>query len=237
MISENSRVMLQIDKLRSGYGESQIISDLSIDLRQSESLAVIAKNGMGKTTLFKTIMGLIKPSSGFIRLNGMDITNTRTFERARLGIGYVPQGRLLFSELTVRENLQTGLETRRARNIPDLVFELFPVLSEMMNRKAGNLSGGQQQMVAIGRALATEPTLLILDEPTEGLQPSVIKEIAQALLQLKMKSQCTVLVSEQVLSFATAIADRMVVIERGAVVFESGKEARDIEAVKGFLTV
>jgi len=229
--------MLQVAGLRSGYGESQVVSDVSFQVRENESVAVIGKNGMGKSTLFRTIMGLIRPTGGSIEFQGRDITSINTFERARLGIGYVPQGRLLFPQLTVAENLRTGLETARIREVPDIVFELFPVLAEMGNRRAGDLSGGQQQMVAIGRALATGPSLLILDEPTEGIQPSIIKEIAQALILLKSKTSCTVLLSEQVVSFATAVADRMIVLERGAVVFESGKGARDIEAVKGFLTV
>lgn len=229
--------MLEVVGLRSGYGESQVVSDVSFHVLENESVAVIGKNGMGKSTLFRTIMGLIRPTGGSIEFQGRDITSMNTFERARLGIGYVPQGRLLFPELTVAENLRTGLETARLKTIPDLVFELFPVLAEMGNRRAGNLSGGQQQMVAIGRALATGPSLLILDEPTEGIQPSIIKEIAQALILLKSKTSCTVLLSEQVVSFATAVADRMIVLERGAVVFESGKGARDIEAVKSFLTV
>lgn len=229
--------MLDVNGLRSGYGESQVITDVSLQVNRDESVAVIGKNGMGKTTLFKTIMGLIRPSAGSIRFQSADITFSGTFERARLGIGYVPQGRMLFPQLSVEENLKTGLETLRLKTIPDLVYELFPVLHEMKGRKAGNLSGGQQQMVAIGRALSTGPSLLILDEPTEGLQPSIIKEIAQALIQLKSKATCSVLVSEQVLSFATAVADRMVVLERGAVVFESGSDARDIESVKSYLTI
>lgn len=229
--------MLDVNGLRSGYGESQVITDVSLQVNRDESVAVIGKNGMGKTTLFKTIMGLIRPSAGSVRFQSADITFSGTFERARLGIGYVPQGRMLFPQLSVEENLKTGLETLRLKTIPDLVYELFPVLHEMKGRKAGNLSGGQQQMVAIGRALSTGPSLLILDEPTEGLQPSIIKEIAQALIQLKSKATCSVLVSEQVLSFATAVADRMVVLERGAVVFESGSDARDIESVKSYLTI
>jgi urea transport system ATP-binding protein len=168
---------------------------------------------------------------------GQDITRIPVFERARMGLGYVPQGRLLFSQLTVEENLMTALQTGRLKKIPDLVYELFPVLSEMKNRKAGNLSGGQQQMVAIGRALTAGPVLLILDEPTEGIQPSIIKEIAAALVKLQQATDCTVLLSEQVLSFAASVADRLVVLERGAVVHSCGKGAEDVDAVKAFLTI
>jgi urea transport system ATP-binding protein len=154
-----------------------------------------------------------------------------------MGMGYVPQGRLLFSQLTVEENLLSSLNTGRLKKIPDLVYELFPVLSQMKDRKAGNLSGGQQQMVAIGRALTAGPSLLILDEPTEGIQPSIIKEIAAALIKLQQATDCTVLLSEQVLSFAVSVADRLVVLERGAVVHSCGKGAGDVDAVKAFLTI
>ena len=192
---------------------------------------------MSKSTFFKTLVGLLPAHSGRIEFMGQDITRMPVFERARMGLGYVPQGRLLFSQLTVEENLMTALQTGRLKKIPDLVYELFPVLSEMKNRKAGNLSGGQQQMVAIGRALTAGPVLLILDEPTEGIQPSIIKEIAAALVKLQQATDCTVLLSEQVLSFAASVADRLVVLERGAVVHSCGKGAEDVDAVKAFLTI
>jgi urea transport system ATP-binding protein len=192
---------------------------------------------MGKTTLLKAIVGLLPCAAGRIEFDGVDITRLPAFERARMGVAFVPQGRLLFPQLTVEENLVAGLESRRLARVPDLVFELFPLLAQMRGRKAGNLSGGQQQMVAIGRALATGPRLLILDEPTEGLQPSLITEIAQALGSLKRATGFAMLVSEQVLSFATAVSDRMLVLERGTLVKETGTDARDVEAVKAFLTV
>ncbi len=229
--------MLKVDSLKVGYGESVVIPGVSLSVNDRESVGIVGRNGMGKTTLLKAIVGLLPASSGRIEFDGVDITKLPTFERIRLGIGFVPQGRLLFPQLTVEENLLTGLESRRIKSVPDLVYELFPVLRDMRARKAGNLSGGQQQMVAIGRALATGPRLLILDEPTEGIQPSLIKEIGVALGELKRATGCATLVSEQVLSFATAVSDRMLVLERGAVVKETGTDARDVEAVKAFLTV
>jgi urea transport system ATP-binding protein len=192
---------------------------------------------MSKSTFFKTLMGLLPVHSGRIEFMGKDITRLPVFERARMGMAYVPQGRLLFSQLTVEENLLSSLNTGRLQKIPDLVYELFPVLSQMKERKAGNLSGGQQQMVAIGRALTAGPTLLILDEPTEGIQPSIIKEIATALIKLQQATDCTVLLSEQVLSFAVSVADRLVVLERGAIVHSCGKDAGEVDAVKAFLTI
>ena len=229
--------MLKVDSLEVGYGESVVIPGVSLSVGERDAVGVIGRNGMGKTTLLKAIVGLLPASAGRIEFGGVDITRLPTYERVRLGIGFVPQGRLLFPQLTVEENLLTGLESRRIDGVPGLVFELFPVLREMRARKAGNLSGGQQQMVAIGRALATGPRLLILDEPTEGLQPSRIKEIGVALVELRRATGCAMLVTEQVLSFATAVSDRMIVLERGTVVKETGTDARDVEAVKAFLTV
>ncbi len=229
--------MLKVDSLEVGYGESVVIRGVSLSVGERDAVGVIGRNGMGKTTLLKAIVGLLPASAGRIEFGGVDITRLPTYERVRLGIGFVPQGRLLFPQLTVEENLLTGLESRRIDGVPGLVFELFPVLREMRTRKAGNLSGGQQQMVAIGRALATGPRLLILDEPTEGLQPSLIKEIGVALVELRRATGCAMLVTEQVLSFATAVSDRMIVLERGTVVKETGTDARDVEAVKAFLTV
>jgi len=229
--------LLKVDSLEVGYGESVVIRGVSLSVGERDAVGVIGRNGMGKTTLLKAIVGLLPASAGRIEFGGVDITRLPTYERVRLGIGFVPQGRLLFPQLTVEENLLTGLESRRIDGVPGLVFELFPVLREMRARKAGNLSGGQQQMVAIGRALATGPRLLILDEPTEGLQPSLIKEIGVALVELRRATGCAMLVTEQVLSFATAVSDRMIVLERGTVVKETGTDARDVEAVKAFLTV
>lgn len=229
--------LLKTTDLMAGYGQSIVLQGVSFEMKADEAVAVVGKNGMSKSTFFKTLVGLLPAHSGRIEFMGQDITRMPVFERARMGLGYVPQGRLLFAQLTVEENLMTALQTGRLKKIPDLVYELFPVLSEMKNRKAGDLSGGQQQMVAIGRALTAGPVLLILDEPTEGIQPSIIKEIAAALVKLQQATDCTVLLSEQVLSFATSVADRLVVLERGAVVHSCGKGAEDVDAVKAFLTI
>ena len=158
--------LLKTSDLMAGYGQSIVLQGVSFEMKADEAVAVVGKNGMSKSTFFKTLVGLLPAHSGRIEFMGQDITRMPVFERARMGLGYVPQGRLLFSQLTVEENLMTALQTGRLKKIPDLVYELFPVLSEMKNRKAGNLSGGQQQMVAIGRALTAGPVLLILDEPT-----------------------------------------------------------------------
>jgi urea transport system ATP-binding protein len=229
--------LLQTTDLMAGYGQSIVLHGVSFAMKSHEAVAVVGKNGMSKSTFFKTLVGLLPVHSGRIEFMGQDITHMPVFERARLGMGYVPQGRLLFGQLTVEENLLTSLNTGRLKKIPDLVYDLFPVLSQMKDRKAGNLSGGQQQMVAIGRALTAGPSLLILDEPTEGIQPSIIKEIATSLIKLQQSTDCTVLLSEQVLSFAVNVADRLVVLERGAIVHTCGKEAEDVDAVKAFLTI
>ena len=197
----------------------------------------MGRNGMGKTTLFKALMGVLPTRSGTVTIDGKDITKDESFRRVAKGIAYVPQGRMIFPTLTVTENIQTGLENSKTRRIPDEIYTLFPVLFDMRNRKGGNLSGGQQQQLAIARALVTEPKVLLLDEPTEGIQPSIIKDIAKALNEIRKLKGITIVVSEQVLSFAMDVADRIFVIEGGRLVHESPRSAIDTDRIKQFLSV
>jgi len=229
--------MFEIRGLRSGYGQSEVIKDLDVSVKSNETLAIMGRNGMGKTTLFKTLMGLIQSSGGTVQLDGEDLSRLSTNRRVARGLGYVPQGRMIFPELTVLENISTGLETVKRKRIPDEIFELFPVLREMGQRKGGNLSGGQQQQLAIARALVSNPKVLLLDEPTEGIQPSIIKEIAKTLNEIGRSRDITIVVSEQILSFTMEIADRLLVIESGRIVHETARAECDEAEVSRYLSV
>jgi urea transport system ATP-binding protein len=192
---------------------------------------------MGKTTLFKSLMGLLPAKGGSIHVAGQDVTRDESYRRVAKGIAYVPQGRMIFPTLTVEENIQTGLENARSQRIPDDIYALFPVLFEMRRRKGGNISGGQQQQLAIARALVTDPKVLLLDEPTEGIQPSIIKDIAKALNEIRKLREITIVVSEQVLSFALDVADRLFVIEGGRLVHETSRADTDAARIKQYLSV
>jgi len=228
--------LLKVDSVRVCYGESEVIQSLSLAVASREIVAVMGLNGMGKTTLMKALIGLLSVSSGSIVVDGQDLTTAPPFARVSSGLAYVPQGRLLFSTLTVEENIQTGLPASE-KTIPTELYDLFPVLRDMRNRRAGNLSGGQQQQVAIARALASRPKVLLLDEPTEGLQPSIIKEMAVQLRRIRDERGLAIVVSEQVLTFALAVADRLVVMVRGGVVHESRCADLSEEAVARFLAI
>ena len=229
--------MLSISHLSVGYGESLVIRDMSFELNAGSATAIVGRNGMGKSTLLKAIVGMIPANTGSIKLDNTELFGLQSFKRVQAGIAYVPQGRMIFSQLTVEENILSGLETQRYKDIPEFVYEFFPVLREMKNRKGGNLSGGQQQQLAIARALASKPQVLILDEPTEGIQPSIIKEIAQSLNLLRKELGIAILVSEQVLSFAMEVADQLLVIDRGQIVRAKAKNEVDVNEVRSFLTV
>lgn len=229
--------MLSISHLSVGYGESLVIRDMSFELKTGSATAIVGRNGMGKSTLLKAIVGMIPANTGSIKLDNTELFGLQSFKRVQAGIAYVPQGRMIFSQLTVEENILSGLETQRYKDIPEFVYEFFPVLREMKNRKGGNLSGGQQQQLAIARALASKPQVLILDEPTEGIQPSIIKEIAQSLNLLRKELGIAILVSEQVLSFAMEVADQLLVIDRGQIVRAKAKNEVDVNEVRSFLTV
>ncbi|MDP3253337.1 MAG: urea ABC transporter ATP-binding subunit UrtE [Hydrogenophaga sp.] len=229
--------MLEISKLNVGYGESHVIHDVSFTVGQQESIAVMGRNGMGKTTLLKSLIGLLPTRSGAIRLAGNDLAGQPSYRRVERGLAFVPQGRMVFPFLTVEQNILTGSEHSGHRQVPDYIYKFFPVLKDMKHRKGGNLSGGQQQMLAIARALISDPKVLILDEPTEGIQPSIIKEIAQTLNVLRRERGFAVVVSEQVLSFALDMSDRFLVIDRGRIVHEELRANLNQEKVKSFLTV
>ena len=228
-------VALQVEGLNQYYGGSHILRDLSITARRGEVTVVLGRNGVGKTTLLKTLMGVVPARSGSVRIgasdgagNGassgerditQDITQAKPFDRVRAGMGYVPQGREIFARLTVEENLRMGLATRGGKaSIPAELFELFPVLDQMRQRRGGDLSGGQQQQLAIARALAAAPTLLLLDEPTEGIQPSIIKDIGRVIRMLADSKNMAIVLVEQYYDFAAELADEYLVMERGEVV-------------------
>ena len=210
--------LLRIDGIQQYYGSSHILRDVSFSARRGEVTVVLGRNGVGKTTLLRSLMGLVPIKSGRMTVDGVEMSAANPYERAKLGLGYVPQGREIFPRLTVQENLLMGLANKSAATpIPSELFELFPVLQQMLHRRGGDLSGGQQQL-AIARALASQPKVLILDEPTEGIQPSIIKDIGRVIRMLADRGEMAIVLVEQYYDFAEALADRFVVIERGEVV-------------------
>lgn len=229
--------MLSIENLLVAYGETLILRDVSMEVKPGEVTCLMGRNGVGKTTLLKSIMGLLKPRQGRIVFEGRDLTHATPDRRARTGIGYVPQGREIFPQLTVLENLQVGMlaNPRKPRKVPEYVFEYFPALTSLLDRRGGFLSGGQQQQLAIARVLVAEPKLVILDEPTEGIQPNVISLIGQVLKTLKSSGQFAVLLVEQYLEFALTLADSYYVMEKGAIVLKGRASELDKEAVKPYL--
>jgi urea transport system ATP-binding protein len=229
--------MLEVSGLHVSYGQSEVIHGVNITARKNETLAIMGRNGMGKTTLFKSLIGVLPTTGGSIKVDGEEVAGTESFQRVANGIAYVPQGRMIFPSLTVQENIETGMEVSRLKRIPDEIFALFPVLHEMRHRKGGNLSGGQQQQLAIARALVTNPKVLLLDEPTEGIQPSIIKDIANILNEIRKLRDITIIVSEQVLSFTMAIADRIIVIDKGTFIHEDLRENVDTDKISKYLSV
>ncbi|XUO86810.1 urea ABC transporter ATP-binding subunit UrtE [Halomonas sp. KM072] len=235
--------MLTVDKLNQFYGESHTLWDLDLDVPAGQCTCVMGRNGVGKTTLMKAIMGEVAVKSGQLRYQGNDgeieLTKKAVEARSRLGIGFVPQGRQIFPLLTVEENLRTGLAARGdgLKKIPERIYELFPVLKEMKHRRGGDLSGGQQQQLAIGRALVIEPKLLILDEPGEGIQPNIVAQIGQVIRQLIKEDGLTVLLVEQKLPFARKYADRFVIMDRGRPVAKGDISELSNELIKQHLTV
>lgn len=229
--------MLEIENLQVSYGQSKVIQGVSFNAAKNETLAIMGRNGMGKTTLFKALMGILPGKADKVLVDGKDINGFESYKRVANGIAYVPQGRMIFPAMTVQENIETGLENARDRYIPEDIYALFPVLYDMKKRKGGNLSGGQQQQLAIARALVTNPKVLLLDEPTEGIQPSIIKDIAKVLNEIRKMREITIIVSEQVLSFTMEIADRIIVIERGAFIHEDKRGDVDAAKIKKYLSV
>lgn len=219
------------------YGQSEVINKLNMDIASNEIVAIIGRNGMGKTTLMKSLIGMIPSRSGRITLDNMELSALRSHARVKNGMAFVPQGRMIFSTMTVRENIETGLTTAENKKIPARLYDLFPVLREMKSRRGGNLSGGQQQQLAIARALASQPRILLLDEPTEGIQPSIIRDMARTLRRIRDEHKLSIIVTEQVLSFALDIADRILVMEKGAIIHEEPRATVDQEKIAAFLSV
>ncbi|BAL26868.1 urea ABC transporter ATP-binding subunit UrtE [Azoarcus sp. KH32C] len=230
--------MLKVDNLNQYYGGSHILRGLSFEVPLGKVTTLLGRNGVGKTTLLKTLMGLVPAASGSVRFGDEDITRAPSHSRVRAGIAYVPQGREIFPRLTVEENLLMGLATRpRGTPLPARIFDMFPVLKQMLGRRGGDLSGGQQQQLAIGRALAFGPKLLILDEPTEGIQPSIIKDIERAIRSLAETGEMAILLVEQYYDFARSLADQYLVMERGEIVMRGEGASMDADGVRGALAV
>ena len=232
-----SHCMFSIKGLSSGYGQSEVIHDLDFEIDRGEIVAVMGRNGMGKSTLFRTLMGILPEFGGDIAVGGASLKGLETHRRVGRGLAYVPQGRMIFPHMTVQENIQTGLPPAARGVVPEELYALFPVLFDMRQRKGGNLSGGQQQQLAIARALATNPKVLLLDEPTEGIQPSIIKDIARTLREIRSLRDLTIVVSEQVLSFTLDIADRFFVIDKGRFVYEDVRDRVDEATISRYLSI
>ena len=228
--------MLNVEKINFSYGGVQALFDVSMNVPAGEMVCIMGRNGVGKTTLVRNVMGLLSLSFGSVALDEVEISALPPHRRVRLGMAYVPQGRQIFSRLTVEENLRTGLPTKKEK-IPEEVYEYFPVLGEMRNRMGGDLSGGQQQQLAIGRALVTRPKLLILDEPTEGIQPNIIQRIGEVLNQLSKEQGMTILIVEQYLDFVKEFCDRFVLMNRGRVVATDEISSLSEELVEEYLHV
>jgi urea transport system ATP-binding protein len=229
--------MLDVADFHVAYGQSEVLHGLNMSVAPNEIVAIMGRNGMGKTTLMKALMGIMPTKSGSLKLNGDDVTGLKSYERVAKGLAYVPQGRMIFSTMTVKENIETGLAASGDSEVPANIYELFPVLLEMKGRRGGNLSGGQQQQLAIARALATKPKVLLLDEPTEGIQPSIIREMARTLRRIRDERGLSIVVSEQVLSFALDVADRVLVVENGEIVHDEPRASVDEAKVAKYLSV
>lgn len=231
-------VMLGVDGVDVDYGESRVLTHINLSVGGGEVVCVMGRNGVGKTTLLKTIMGLLAPQRGHITFQGHDITRRPSYARARMGMGYVPQGREIFPALTVRDNLTLGARRKQpSRESVEYVLSLFPALAQMLTRRGGDLSGGQQQQLAIARALMADPSLLLLDEPTEGIQPSIVEEIAAVLERIKKEGRRSILLIEQYLEFAREICDRFYVMDKSGMVLEGNRQTFQLDEVSALLSV
>jgi urea transport system ATP-binding protein len=230
--------LLKVDAVNQYYGGSHILRNLGFEAQLGEVTVVLGRNGVGKTTLLKSLMGVVPVKSGSVTLDGHDLTRAKSEARVRAGMGYVPQGREIFGRLTVEENLRMGLASRPGRTpIPSELYELFPVLKQMINRRGGDLSGGQQQQLAIARALAAGPKLLLLDEPTEGIQPSIIKEIGRVIRLLANRKTMAIVLVEQFYDFAAELADQYLVMERGEIVMRGRGGAMEADGVRERMSI
>ena len=229
--------MLSVADLHVSYGQSEVLHGISFDVAPAEIVVIVGRNGMGKTTLMKSIIGMVPVRQGSVSVAGVDVHKLRSHQRVAQGVAFVPQGRMIFSTMTVKENIETGLFVHKGRTVPPDLYALFPVLAEMRDRRGGNLSGGQQQQLAIARALATNPTVLRLDEPTEGIQPNIIQELGRTLRRIRDERGLSIVASEQVLSFALDIADRVVVMEGGRIVHEAARDQINLEQIARYLAV
>jgi urea transport system ATP-binding protein len=229
--------MLEVHNLSTAYGQSEVLHGINISAQAGEIVALVGRNGMGKSTLMKSLIGVMPLRSGKIVVDGADLTGLPSYQRVARGLAYVPQGRQIFGTMTVRENIETGRIVTGKSDIPGEIFQLFPILREFARRRGGNLSGGQQQQLAIARALASEPKVLLLDEPTEGIQPSIIKDIARLLREIRDLHNICIVVCEQVLSFVLDIADRILVMEGGRIVHTDTREHVNEAEIARFLAV
>ena len=229
--------MLDVRNLNVAYGQSEVLHGIDLAVAPGEIVAVVGRNGMGKSTLMKSLIGVMPVKSGQVMVDGADVTALPSHSRVSRGLAYVPQGRQIFGTMTVRENIETGLVVTGRRKIPDEIYTLFPILAEFDKRRGGNLSGGQQQQLAIARALASDPRILLLDEPTEGIQPSIIKDIARLLRQIRDLRNLCIVVCEQVLSFILDVADRILVMENGRIVHSDKRCDVDEATIARYLAV
>lgn len=229
--------MLEVKGLTAAYGQSEVLHGIDFSVAPGEIVALVGRNGMGKSTLMKTLIGVMPAKDGQIEVAGSDVSRLPSYERVARGLAYVPQGRQIFGPMTVQENIETGLVVTGKTRVPEEIYSLFPILLEFSGRRGGNLSGGQQQQLAIARALASDPKILLLDEPTEGIQPSIIKDIAKVLKEIRDLRNLCIVVCEQVLSFVLDVADRVLVMENGRIVHSDKRDTIDEAAVARYLAV
>jgi urea transport system ATP-binding protein len=229
--------MFEVRNLSAAYGQSQVLHGIDLSVGRGEIVVLVGRNGMGKSTLMKSLIGVMPARSGQITVDGVNLTALPSHRRVANGLAYVPQGRQIFGTMTVKENIETGLVVTGKSDVPNEIYDLFPILKDFERRRGGNLSGGQQQQLAIARALASDPKVLLLDEPTEGIQPSIIKDIARLLRDIRSIRNLCIIVCEQLLSFVLDIADRILVMEGGRIVHADTRDHVDEAAIARFLAV
>jgi urea transport system ATP-binding protein len=229
--------MFEVHNLSAAYGQSEVLHAIDLSARAGEIVVLVGRNGMGKSTLMKSLIGVMPARSGQIVVDGADVAGLPSYQRVARGLAYVPQGRQIFGTMTVKENIETGLVVTGKSEIPSEIFDLFPILADFADRRGGNLSGGQQQQLAIARALASGPKVLLLDEPTEGIQPSIIKDLARVLRDIRNIHNLCIVVCEQVLSFVLDVADRILVMEGGRIVHTDTRDQVDEATIARFLAV